>query len=99
MSEFLNKLAEKLSTSIRVSLPGIIEDYDFKTQKADIKIDMQELYEDGSTLDYPVLTGVPIIFPRSGGASMSLPVVRGDYCLILFLDRDISNWLIGVSIL
>jgi phage baseplate assembly protein gpV len=44
-----------------------------------------------------VLTGVPIIFPSSGGASITLPVVRGDYCLVFFLDRDISNWLINGS--
>jgi hypothetical protein len=76
-------------------MPGVIEEYDFKMQKASIKIDMHELHDDGSVIDYPVITDVPIIFPRSGGASITMPVKRGDSCLVLFLDRDISNWLLG----
>lgn len=94
-SEIIKSLGSKISSSLRVSMPGVIEEYDFKMQKASIKIDMHELYDDGSSIDYPVITDVPIIFPRSGGASITMPIKRGDSCLVLFLDRDISNWLLG----
>ncbi|CAF4320943.1 unnamed protein product [Rotaria magnacalcarata] len=76
-------------------MPASIESYDFKTQKADIKIDMQELYQNGTSLDYPVLSGVPVIFPRCGGASITMPISRGDTCLVMFLDRDSTAWLLG----
>jgi hypothetical protein len=78
-------------------MPGVIEEYDFKAQKASVKIDMHELLDDSSSIDYPVITDVPIIFPRSGRASFTMPVLRGDSCLVFFLDRDISNWLIGTD--
>jgi hypothetical protein len=45
-------------------------------------------YHDESYSDYPMISGVPVIFPRSGGASITMPVKVGDGCLIVFLDRD-----------
>ena len=94
-AEVINDLMRKISDSMRVAMPASIESYDFKTQKADIKIDMQELYQNGTSLDYPVLSGVPVIFPRCGGASITMPVLRGDTCLVMFLDRDSTAWLLG----
>jgi len=96
-AEIIKALTRKISSAIRVAMPATIEEYDFKTQKASVKIDMRELYEDGSSLDYPVLTNLPVIFPRSGGASITMPVLRGDSCVVFFADRDISNWLLGSS--
>jgi phage gp45-like len=94
-AEVINDLMRKISGGIRVAMPASIESYDFKTQKADIKIDMQELYHNGTSLDYPVLSGVPVIFPRCGGASITMPIMRGDTCLVMFLDRDSTAWLLG----
>lgn len=90
-------LQQKIFSTLRVSMPGIIEEYDYKTRRSSVKIDMQELYEDGSKLDYPVITNVPVIIACSGGASMIMPIKRGDSCLILFTDRDIDSWLLGAS--
>jgi len=94
-AEIINNLTGKISGSIRVAMPAYIESYDFKTQKADVKIDMQELYQNETSLDYPVLSGVPVIFPRCGGASITMPITRGDTCLVMFLDRDSTSWLLG----
>lgn len=94
-AEIIDGLMQKISSSIRVAMPASIESYDFKTQKADIKIDMQELYQNDTGLEYPVLSGVPVIFPRCGGASITMPISRGDTCLVVFLDRDSTSWLLG----
>lgn len=96
-ADIARALQQKIFTTLRVSMPGIIEEYDYKTRKCSVKIDMQELYEDGSELDYPVITNVPVMIACSGGASMIMPVKRGDTCLVLFTDRDIDSWLLGVS--
>jgi Phage protein Gp138 N-terminal domain len=91
----LKKLNTHIANNIRVCMPAKIETYDFKTQQASVKIDMQELFDDNSSIDYPVISGVPVIFMASGGASITMPVNRGDYCLLVFSDRDLSNWLLG----
>lgn len=96
-SNLIHTLTRKISGAIRVSMPGTIEEYDFKSQKASVKIDMQESYDGDTSVDYPVLTDVPVIFPKSGGASFTMPVERGDSCLVFFLDRDIGKWLLGAS--
>lgn len=93
--EIYKALVDKIGNNIRVAMPAIIEKYDFKTSKVDIKINVKELFENGSDIDYPIISNVPLIFPRSGGASIILPVKRGDSCLVMFLDRDISAWLLG----
>lgn len=95
--DLLNKLKQDISNSIRVCMPAKVESYDFKTQKASVKIDMKELFENGTTLDYPVVSGVPVVFMASGGASITMPVLKGDNCLLIFADRDLSNWLFGGS--
>ncbi len=89
------KLKSDISESIRVCMPGIIESYDFKTQKANIKISMKELYDNGKEVDYPMVNNVPVVFLTSGGASITLPVNKGDTCLLLFADRDMGAWLRG----
>ncbi len=91
----LQKLNSSISSSVRVCMPGSIESYDFKTQKANVKISMKEVYANKKEVDYPVVNNVPVVFMSSGGASITLPVNVGDSCLLLFADRDMSEWLLG----
>ena len=93
----LSKFRNKISETMRVAIPGIVDSYDHVTQKAKIKVDIQELFEDGSSLEAPLITNVPVIMPASGGAFFSMPVKQGDYCLLIVCDRDISTWLLGGS--
>lgn len=95
--DLIKKISNHTSDAIKVCMPAKIETYDFKTQKASVKIDMKELYSDDKEVDYPVISGVPVVFPASGGASITMPVNRGDTCLVIFADRDIGNWLLGGS--
>src|ERR1700743_1822688 len=45
-----------------------------------------------ATPDYPVLIDCPCIVLGGGGGYLSFPIEAGDECLILFNDRDMSNW-------
>ena len=47
---------------------------------------------DGREESIPVLNAVPVIWPRSGGASLTFPVKSGDGCLILFTQRSIDEY-------
>lgn len=40
----------------------------------------------------PLLTDVPVIFPRGGGCTITFPVKAGDECLVVFSDRFIDFW-------
>jgi len=96
-ASLIQALTRKISSNLRVAMPATIEEYDFTTQKASVQIDIKELFDNETSIDYPVISDVPVIFPRSGGASFTMPINRGDNCLIMFLDRDLTAWLLGAS--
>jgi hypothetical protein len=93
----LKRLQKANANNIKVCMPAKIETYDHTLQQASIKIDMKELYENGKEIDYPVVSNVPVVFMASGGASITMPVLRGDTCLAVFFDRDMGSWLSGNS--
>lgn len=45
--------------------------------------------------DYPILLDCPVIVIGGGAARITFPISKGDQCLLLFNDRDISNWFQG----
>lgn len=46
----------------------------------------------GKLLDYPMLTDVPVLFPRGSKAIILLPIAVGDTVLLCFNDRDMDTW-------
>ena len=79
-------------SNIHTALPGQIVSYDFTTQKASIQPTINKVWSDGTKIPLPILENVPVIFPESGGASITFPVLPGDTCLIIFAERSIDEW-------
>src|SRR5260221_1425628 len=79
--------------NIHVSLPAVIVDYDFTKQKATVQPLLNKAWADGTNTPMPKLENVPVIFPRSGGASLTFPVNAGDTCLLIFIERSTDLWL------
>jgi hypothetical protein len=93
----VHAIEQRIAKNIRVALPALIESYDYKQQKADIRINLAELNADESSTEYPILVSVPVMHPRSGGASITMPVKAGDSCLVIFSDRDLAKWKLGAE--
>jgi hypothetical protein len=79
------------SAGLRVFLVGRIESFDTTKQTATVKPLLQETSR-GDTVALPVLQGVPVIFPGGGGAWLTFPVEKGNYCEIHFADRSLDQW-------
>ena len=84
---------------LHTSMPGIIENFDPVTQTASIQPAVKRVFitREGVTetltpTNLPILTNVPVSFPRGGGFSITFPVVKGDECLITFCERAIDSW-------
>jgi hypothetical protein len=94
--EFYRRMLENLSSTMRVSIPGIIQDFDPDTQTVTVQPAIREKIIDAqletSWVDLPLLLDVPIVFPRAGGFALTLPIVAGDECLIVFADMCIDAW-------
>ncbi|WP_044898779.1 Gp138 family membrane-puncturing spike protein [Brevibacillus thermoruber] len=94
--EFYNTLLDKVFNSLRVSVPGIIQDFDPITQTATVQIALREHVRQ-ENMEYawtaiPSLQDVPIVFPRGGGYVLTFPVRPGDECLVVFSDMCIDAW-------
>ena len=77
---------------VHTALPGQIVSYDHTKQKAAVQPCLKKSYLDGTVQEMPVLNNVPVIFPRAGAASLTFPVMPGDTCLLLFIERSTDLW-------
>lgn len=82
-----NRLAD-----VHTALPGRIESYDHAQQRASVSPVLRKRYRDGQEDNYPVITNVPVIWPRGGGGSITMPLQAGDGCLLVFSERSIERW-------
>jgi hypothetical protein len=78
---------------LHTALPGQIEAYDYTTQRARVKPLIQRADADGTLESFPVIVDVPVVWPRSGGASLTFPVAAGDTVLLIFSERSLDWWL------
>jgi hypothetical protein len=78
---------------VNTALPGKIDSYDPSSGKASVQPLLREKYADGQVLDLPIIPNVPLVFPRTAAASITLPVARGDGVLLLFCQRSMDTWL------
>lgn len=79
--------------NLHTCLPAAIVSYDFTVQKATVQPLLNKVWADGTTMVMPLLENVPVVFPRSGGASLTFPVNSGDTCMLLFSERSMDLWL------
>lgn len=93
----LKSVVDDRLRGVHVGMPGRIESYDMKTQRATI----QPLIERGYVDDYgerqtevlPPITNVPIVFSSCGSFSLTFPLSRGDLVWLSFSDFSLDEWL------
>jgi ribosomal protein L18E len=94
--ESFRRLAEKIKNDIRVAIPGIVQSFDPVEQTVTVQSAIRERIRDQdgnmSFTDLPLLLDVPVMFPRAGGFVLTMPVVPGDECLVIFGDMCIDAW-------
>jgi hypothetical protein len=79
-------------------LPGRIDSYDPSLQKADVEPLIKHLQKtvDGEIKeDLPIIPGVPVVFPRTQAFKITMPVERGDRCVLVFCERSVEKYQVG----
>ena len=89
-------MGDKWNVDLRVACPGIIQSFDPIEQTVTVQL---ALRENVSNSEYekkwkqiPQLLDVPIIIPRAGGYCITMPIRKGDECLVIFGDMCIDAW-------
>jgi phage baseplate assembly protein gpV len=92
LAELLRASAAQATRGLNTCMPGRVVSYDAGSQRASVQPLLKMRQPDGTEEDTPILNMVPVIWPRSGGASITLPVRSGDGCLVLFCQRSIDEF-------
>lgn len=85
----------QVAAKIRVAIPAIIQSFDATKQTVVVQPAIMEsvrLSGGLATLNLGLVADVPIIMPRAGGYSLTLPIQAGDECLLIIADRCIDAW-------
>lgn len=61
-------------------------------QTVSIQLQFKRRLSGGKTSPYPVLVDCPYVVLQGGGAYIDMPINTGDFCLVLFNDRNIDDW-------
>lgn len=83
---------------VHTSAPGVVQSYDRSNQSASVQLVVRGRRIDQRTGEVTTyihrpLVNVPVVFPGGGGASLTFDLQAGDPVVVLFAERDISQWL------
>lgn len=110
LADTFNLKALELKLAINCHAIATIQSFDPASQTVTATVNYKKtsfnLVKDATTgvstyqsvlVNYPVLVDCPAIVLSGGNSSLTLPITKGDECLILFNDRDIDNWFSGAA--
>lgn len=99
LNEVISTAIETRLLDLHTAMPGQIVSYNSANQSCVVQPCIKKKYEDGTIVNIPQITNVPVVFPRAGKAFISLPLKAGDYVLIIFSERamDLFSNLGGVQ--
>ena len=96
-SEVLRLAINSILSETHTMLPGRVDEYDPALQSVTVTPVIQRLtlLQDGGDLaeDLPPIPNVPVVFPRTQKAFLTLPIAKGDLVMLLFAERSLDNWL------
>lgn len=93
--ESVKKTAQKVVENIHTAVPAEIISYNADTGMAVVQPKAQFKKPTGEMVDYPQISGVPVVFPQSKNVSIAFPVVSGDGCLLVFSETALDYWQYG----
>lgn len=92
LKEILDDHAAKIYAGLNCVNIGRIEKVNTSEQTVEVTLQIKRLAQDGTSTAWPLLVDCPYFVLQGGGAYIDMPIEPGDYCLVLFNDRNIDTW-------
>ena len=91
----IKKTAQEVMTDMHTALPAKIVSVNSSEGLATVQPSVKMTLKNGDKIDYPQISGVPIIFPQGSNqaVSISFPVKEGDSCLLVVSEQSLEYWL------
>lgn len=87
--------AAKAVQDMHTAIPGTIVSFAPSSGMAVVQPKAKFKKPNGETMDYPVISGVPIVFPQGKEAAIAWPIMPGDGCLLIFSESALDYWMYG----
>lgn len=94
-AEAVQRSIKDVTTNIHTAIPGTVKAY--KDGKVDVQPVGKFYTNKGEALDFPLITGCPIVVTGTAGAEIAAPVKVGDSCLLIVSEQSLSEWLTGTQ--
>lgn len=91
----INRTARKATEGMHTALPGKIVSFDAGTGLASVQPVAKFKKPNGETMDFPEVSGVPVVFPQSANVAIAWPIKPGDGCLLVFAESALDYWMYG----
>ena len=92
-SKSIDEAIEAKLLELHTAMPAEIVAYDPDTAYAKIKVHFKRKYKgQDSPVSIPVISGVPVLMPRTAKAHLRLPIAKGDKGLAVFAERSMDRW-------
>ena len=90
--EALEVIQDNILRKINCVSIGRIEKVNYEDQTVGAFIIYKRLLSNGQVKDYPLLLDVPFFVLQGGATFIEMPIVKGDFCILLFCDHNFSTW-------
>ena len=101
LSQVLNQAINNRLLDLHTALIARVESYDAAKQQVSVspvlKRILPNLDDELVSEQLPVLSDVPVLFPRAGGFFISFPIQPGDFVQLVFNEVSIDDWMAGAS--
>jgi hypothetical protein len=89
---FVRGVIQQMLGDMRVAQPARVVSYDPIMQAVDVQPLLKTTAPGAMPEPQPIITGVPVIFPRSGEATIYFPINPGDNVLLIHADFSLDKW-------
>lgn len=93
LNTIIDDSIESRLRELHTCTPGIIENFDTTTMRAEIQPTIKRVLINGELKDMPKLINCPLGILRFGGFSFTVPIKAGDECMIHFTERSLDAWI------
>lgn len=94
MAKVIKDAIEARLCEVHTAMPAEIVSFDKATGLASVTPSLKRRYVlNGELVDLPVISNVPVLNPRGGGALISFDMQKGDPVTLLFSERSLDKWL------
>jgi hypothetical protein len=95
-----NLLTLSILNAVNCVRVGQIHSINNDSNTVEVKIMARATIDNTQVVEYPLLTDIPLFTLQGSNCFIELPVAEGDFCIVLFNDKDMDSWFLtgGASV-